>query len=37
MSGARHERIPVLEVEALSKSFGGVRQDHFLVVAEGAG
>ena len=25
MSGARHERVPVLEVEALSKSFGGVR------------
>ncbi|MYD94817.1 MAG: ABC transporter ATP-binding protein [Chloroflexi bacterium] len=25
MSGARHERVPVLEVGALSKSFGGVR------------
>ena len=25
MSGAQHERVPVLEVESLSKSFGGVR------------
>ena len=25
MSAAQHERVPVLEVEALSKSFGGVR------------